>query len=57
VQADTHIDIMTLSYPHHHLADALELQLFHDVTSAEEWLRGCQQPSHPPLSDTKLRPL
>ena len=46
VQSDTHADIMTLRYPPHHLVDALELQLFYDVAAAEEWLRGCQQPSH-----------
>ncbi|RZK24570.1 MAG: hypothetical protein EOO56_00800 [Hymenobacter sp.] len=48
VQADTHIDIMTLKYPQHHIVDALELQLFHDVAMAEEWLRSCQQPVSQP---------
>jgi hypothetical protein len=57
VQADTHIDIMTLRYPPHHLVDALELQLFHDIASAEEWLRSCQQPSHPQQADPTLWPL
>lgn len=44
VQADTHADIMTLKYPQQHVVDALELQLFHDVATAEEWLRSCQLP-------------
>jgi hypothetical protein len=44
VQADTHGDIMTLKYPSHYIAEALELQLFHNVATAEEWLRSCQRP-------------
>jgi hypothetical protein len=54
VQTDTHNDIMTLKYPHNHIVDALELQLFTDVATAEDWLRSRQQP---PLSTslTKAR--
>jgi hypothetical protein len=44
VQADTHGDIMTLNYLLHYVAEALELQLFHSVATAEEWLRSCQRP-------------
>jgi hypothetical protein len=44
VQADTQHDIMTLRYPRNHVSDSLELQLFHDVAAAEEWLRKCQHP-------------
>lgn len=45
VQADTHHDIMTLRYPQQHVVESLELQLFHDVATAEEWLRSCQRPT------------
>jgi hypothetical protein len=50
VQTDTHTDILTLKYPPQHVVDALELQLFHDVASAEEWLRSCQRPAGPPAA-------
>ncbi|MGI4742679.1 MAG: hypothetical protein ACRYG7_46565 [Janthinobacterium lividum] len=43
VQADTHHDILTLTCPVP-ITDVLELQLFDDVASAQEWLRACQQP-------------
>ena len=45
VQADTRVDILSLRYaPQHlHLLDGLEFQLFHDVATAEEWLRSCQR--------------
>jgi hypothetical protein len=46
VQADTHNDILTLTYPTH-VAGSLELQLFDDVASAQQWLRTCQQPVSP----------
>jgi hypothetical protein len=52
VQTDTHNDIMTLKYPRNHLVDALELQLFTDVATAEDWLRSRQQP---PLSPSLTR--
>jgi hypothetical protein len=52
VQTDTHNDIMTLNYPRNHLVDALELQLFTDVATAEDWLRSRQQP---PLSASLTR--
>lgn len=42
VQADTSTDILTLKCPQH-VAGTLEMQLFHAVPEAEEWLRGCQQ--------------
>ncbi|OUJ64336.1 hypothetical protein, partial [Hymenobacter crusticola] len=42
VQADTHTDILTLSFPTT-LVGLIELQLFHQVHEAEEWLRSCQQ--------------
>lgn len=43
VQADTHTDILMLNHPIL-VTDGLELQLFDDVPSAQEWLRTCQQP-------------
>jgi hypothetical protein len=45
VQADTRADILSFRYaPQHlYLLDALELHLFHDVATAEEWLRSCQR--------------
>jgi len=42
VQADTHTDILTLSFPSS-IRGQVELQLFHHVAEAEEWLRTCQQ--------------
>jgi hypothetical protein len=42
VQADTRTDILTLTFPAP-LVGVLELQLFHQVAEAEEWLRSCQQ--------------
>jgi hypothetical protein len=47
VQADTHNDILTLtcSVP---IIDVLELQLFDDVASAQEWLSACQRPIERP---------
>jgi len=44
VQADTHADILTLIFPAA-VVNVLELQLFHQVSEAEEWLRECQQRS------------
>lgn len=54
VQSDSNIDILTLQYPGNTIVDAVEIQLFFDVATAEEWLRSCQQPtssvaSHVPL--------
>lgn len=46
VQADTHHDILTLTCPVP-ITGVLELQLFDDVASAQEWLRACQQPLAP----------
>ncbi len=43
VQADTHTDILTLTYPSP-LVGLVELQFFDDVAPAEDWLRSCQQP-------------
>jgi hypothetical protein len=43
VQADTHTDVLTL----HHVVpqlQELELQLFEQVSEAEDWLRSCQLP-------------
>lgn len=42
VQADTHNDILTLTCPAP-ITDTVELQLFDNVASAQEWLRACQQ--------------
>lgn len=41
LQADTHTDILTLSFPPH-LVDHVELQVFDHVAQAEAWLRSCQ---------------
>lgn len=46
VQADKHSDILTLTCPAP-ITDVLELQLFDDIASAQEWLRACQQPMNP----------
>jgi hypothetical protein len=43
VQADTHTDILTLHHLTSFLAE-LELQIFEQVSEAEEWLRSCQRP-------------
>ena len=42
VQADTGTDILTLHFPQH-VKSQVELQLFHQVAEAEEWLHSCQQ--------------
>ena len=42
VQANSGYDILTLTSSTH-MGDLLELQLFHDVTEAQDWLRNCQQ--------------
>ena len=42
VQADTHTDILMLTFPPG-VSGVIELQLFHHVAEAEEWLRSCQQ--------------
>lgn len=47
VQADTHHDILTRRYPVP-VTDVLELQLFDDLTAAQEWLRTCQRPLRTP---------
>jgi hypothetical protein len=44
VQANTHTDILNQRYPRCHTSDALEVQLFDDIATAEEWLRSCQLP-------------
>lgn len=41
VQADTRVDILTLTFPQP-VVDQIELQLFDHVSEAEEWLRHCQ---------------
>lgn len=46
VQADTHIDILTLAIPPC-VRGQVEVQLFHRVAEAEEWLRGCQHRAEP----------
>ncbi|MDF7815188.1 hypothetical protein [Hymenobacter sp. YC55] len=42
VQADTRVDVLTLTFPEP-VVGQLELQLFHTVAEAEDWLRTCQQ--------------
>ncbi|MGI4742655.1 MAG: hypothetical protein ACRYG7_46445 [Janthinobacterium lividum] len=44
VQADKGADILTLTQADH-LYGVLELQLFHDLAAAQDWLRSCQQQS------------
>jgi hypothetical protein len=41
VQADTRADVLTLTFPEP-VAGVVELQLFHTVVEAEDWLRQCQ---------------
>jgi hypothetical protein len=43
VQADTRVDALTLAFPKP-VTGAVELQIFHTVEEAQEWLRSCQQP-------------
>ncbi|WP_324680393.1 hypothetical protein [Hymenobacter sp. GOD-10R] len=43
VQADTHVDILTLTLPQT-VHNGVELQLFYQLAEAEEWLRSCQPP-------------
>ncbi|MDF7815084.1 hypothetical protein [Hymenobacter sp. YC55] len=42
VQGDTRVDILTRTFLQP-VIGALDLQLFHTVTEAEDWLRSCQQ--------------
>ncbi|MDB5269004.1 MAG: hypothetical protein JWP58_2044 [Hymenobacter sp.] len=42
VQADSLSDILTVNFEHG-AAGALELQIFQQISEAEEWLRACQQ--------------
>lgn len=41
VQADKGADILTLTHSDH-LSGLLELQLFHDLSAAKDWLHSCQ---------------
>lgn len=41
VQADTRADVLTLTFPEP-VAEVVQLQLFHTVVEAEDWLRHCQ---------------
>lgn len=43
VQADVHVDVLTLSFPRHLTVGVVELQLFDEVAHAEAWLRACQR--------------
>jgi hypothetical protein len=42
VQDDTHADVLTLTLPQH-VSSSLELQLFHELSAAEQWLHTCQE--------------
>jgi hypothetical protein len=42
VQADKGADVLTMT-PADHLNGLLELQLFHDLDAAKNWLHSCQQ--------------
>jgi hypothetical protein len=55
VQADTHADILTRRYPRYHISDVLELRLFDDVATAEEWLHSCQLPNQSGANPWLLR--
>jgi len=46
VQADTHADVLTLTFPPL-VRNVVELQLFHHVGEAQEWLRSCQPQTNP----------
>ncbi len=52
VQADTHADVLSLTFPKH-LVGALELQIFEHVAEAEDWLRHCQQAARSPATGQK----
>jgi hypothetical protein len=47
VQADKGDDILTLTRADH-LSELLELQLFHDLDAAKDWLHSCQQQASAP---------
>jgi hypothetical protein len=47
VQADKGTDILTLTRADH-LSGLLELQLFHDLDAAKDWLHSCQQQATAP---------
>lgn len=55
VQADTHSDILTLRYPRYYISDALEMQFFDDVATAQEWLHSCQLPNQSGANPWLLR--
>ena len=55
VQANTHTDILTLCCARHSITDALEMQFFADIATAEEWLRSCQLPKQPGTNPWLLR--
>ena len=42
VQSDTRNDILTVTFPQP-IKGLVELQIFHRIAEAEEWLRNCQQ--------------
>jgi hypothetical protein len=42
VQADTKADVLTLTFPEP-VVGAVQLQIFHAVAEAEDWLRQCQR--------------
>lgn len=52
VQADRGDDVLTLTYSQH-LNGLIELQLFHDLAAAQDWLRSCQREASEP-SETAL---
>lgn len=56
VQADTHTDILSREGLPDRLDD-LELQLFDDVSAAEDWLHSCQLPRRPAAPGQPRPPL
>ena len=47
VQADKAADVLTLTYSEQ-LDGLIELQLFHDLAAAQDWLRSCQREASEP---------
>ena len=50
VQSDSLSDILTVNYRGWQAGGGLELQIFQQVSDAEEWLHACQRAVHQPLA-------
>jgi hypothetical protein len=54
VQADKADDVLTLNHAEH-LGGLIELQLFHDLAAAQDWLHSCQREDSGPSEATLAR--